>query len=198
LAAGSVTLNGRLLHVRSPSHAIAAGIGYLTEDRKDQGLFLRMTVRDNCIAPSLARFAGRLGMMDERRASAFAEAGRSRFGIVTPSTGQAVRNLSGGNQQKVLLAMWMGIAPKVLIADEPTRGVDVGAKSEIYRLLRQLAATGVGIILISSDLLEILGLADRILVMRQGRIAGEFARSEATEENVIACASGVGQECPSG
>jgi ABC-type sugar transport system ATPase subunit len=197
LAAGSVTLDGRLLHVRSPSHAIAAGIGYLTEDRKDQGLFLRMTVRDNCIAPSLARFAGRLGMMDERRASAFAEAGRTRFGIVTPSIGQAVRNLSGGNQQKVLLAMWMGIAPKVLIADEPTRGVDVGAKSEIYRLLRQLAATGVGVILISSDLLEILGLADRILVMRQDRIAGEFARSEATEENVIACASGVGQECPS-
>jgi ABC-type sugar transport system ATPase subunit len=197
LAAGSLTLDGRPLRIRSPSEAIAAGIGYLTEDRKDQGLFVRMTVRDNCIAPELARFAGRLGMMDERRAAAFAEAARTRFGIVTPSIGQAVRNLSGGNQQKVLLAMWMGTAPKVLIADEPTRGVDVGARSEIYRLLRQLAAAGVGIILISSDLLEVLGLADRILVMRQGRIAGEFARSEATEENVIACASGVGQECPS-
>jgi ribose transport system ATP-binding protein len=89
----------------------------------------------------------------------------------------------------------MGTAPLVLIADEPTRGVDVGAKSDIYALLRQLAATGVGIILISSDLLEVLGLADRVLVMRQGRIAGEFARGEATEENVIACAAGVGQEC---
>ena len=197
LASGAVTLDGRPLRIRSPSQAIAAGIGYLTEDRKDQGLFLRMTVCDNCIAPALARFAGRLGMMDERRAAAFAEAARTRFGIVTPSIGQAVRNLSGGNQQKVLLAMWMGTAPKVLIADEPTRGVDVGAKSEIYRLLRQLAAAGVGIILISSDLLEVLGLADRILVMRQGRIAGAFTRSEATEENVIACASGVGQECPS-
>jgi ABC-type sugar transport system ATPase subunit len=197
LTAGNVMLGGRPLHIRSPGQAVAAGIGYLTEDRKDQGLFLRMTVRDNCIAPTLSRFAGRLGMMDERRISKFAEDGRMRFGIVTPSTEQAVRNLSGGNQQKVLLAMWMGIAPKVLIADEPTRGVDVGAKSEIYRLLRQLAATGVGIILISSDLLEILGLADRILVMRQGRIAGEFARREATEENIIACASGVGQECPS-
>ncbi|MBE3096885.1 MAG: sugar ABC transporter ATP-binding protein [Planctomycetes bacterium] len=197
LASGAVTLDGRPLRIRSPSQAIAAGIGYLTEDRKDQGLFLRMTVRDNCIAPALARFAGRLGMMDERRAAAFAEAARTRFGIVTPSIGQVLRNLSGGNQQKVLLAMWMGTAPKVLIADEPTRGVDVGAKSEIYRLLRQLAAAGVGIILISSDLLEVLGLADRILVMRQGRIAGAFARSEATEENVIACASGVGQECPS-
>jgi ABC-type sugar transport system ATPase subunit len=197
LAAASVTLDGRALRIRSPGQAIAAGIGYLTEDRKDQGLYLRMTVRDNCIAPALGRFAGRLGMMDERRISEFAEAGRTRFNIITPSIGQAVRNLSGGNQQKVLVAMWMGIAPKVLIADEPTRGVDVGAKSEIYRLLRQLAATGVGIVLISSDLLEILGLADRILVMRQGRIAGEFARSEATEENVIACAAGIGQECPS-
>jgi ABC-type sugar transport system ATPase subunit len=197
LAAGRLTLDGRPLRIRSPNEAIAAGIGYLTEDRKDQGLFVRMTVRDNCIAPALAQFAGRLGMMDERRAAAFAEAARTRFGIITPSIRQTVRNLSGGNQQKVLLAMWMGTAPKVLIADEPTRGVDVGAKSEIYRLLRQLAADGVGIILISSDLLEVLGLADRILVMRQGRIAGEFSRHEATEENVIACATGVGLECPS-
>ncbi|MCX5676749.1 MAG: sugar ABC transporter ATP-binding protein [Planctomycetota bacterium] len=198
LASGAVTLDGRPLRIRSPSQAIAAGIGYLTEDRKGQGLFLRMTVRDNCIAPCLSRFAGRLGMMDERLIGEFAEAARSRFGIITPSVRQTVRNLSGGNQQKVLLAMWMGTAPKVLIADEPTRGVDVGAKSEIYRLLRQLAADGVGIILISSDLLEVLGLADRILMMRQGRIAGEFSRHEATEENVIACASGVGQECPPG
>jgi ABC-type sugar transport system ATPase subunit len=196
LASGTVALDGRPLRIRSPSHAIAAGIGYLTEDRKDQGLFLRMTVRDNCIAPSLSRFAGQLGMMDERLIGEFAEAACSRFGIITPSVRQTVRNLSGGNQQKVLLAMWMGIAPKVLIADEPTRGVDVGAKSEIYRLLRQLAASGVGIILISSDLLEILGLADRIIVMRQGGIAGEFGRHEATEENIIACAAGMGLESP--
>jgi len=197
LAAGNVTLDGRPLRLRSPGQAIAAGLGYLTEDRKDQGLFLRMTVRDNCIAPGLSRFADRLGLMDERRIGEFAETARSRFDIVTPSIGQTVRNLSGGNQQKLLLAMWMGIAPRVLIADEPTRGVDVGAKSEIYRLLRQLAATGVGIILISSDLLEVLGLADRILVMRRGRIAGSFGRGEATEENVIACATGAGQEGPS-
>jgi ABC-type sugar transport system ATPase subunit len=195
LAAGNVTLDGRPLRLRSPGQAIAAGLGYLTEDRKDQGLFLRMSVRDNCIAPGLARFAGRLGLMDERRIGEFAEAARSRFDIVTPSIGQTVRNLSGGNQQKLLLAMWMGVAPQVLIADEPTRGVDVGAKSEIYRLLRQLAATGVGIILISSDLLEVLGLADRILVMRQGCIAGEFLRENATEENVVACAAGVGRPC---
>src|SRR5690606_16210827 len=108
---------------------------------------------------------------------------------------QQVRNLSGGNQQKVLLSMWMGIKPEVLIVDEPTRGVDVGAKSEIYRLLRQLAATGVGIIMISSDLPEVLGLSDRILVMREGRIAGEFSAEEATEEKVVACATGVAMAC---
>jgi len=196
LTAGRITLEGRPLRLRGAGRAIASGLGYLTEDRKGQGLFLRMSVRANCIAPGLARFADRLGLMDERRVDQFAEASRSRFDIVTPSIGQTVGNLSGGNQQKLLLAMWMGITPKVLIADEPTRGVDVGAKSEIYALLRQLAATGVGIVLISSDLLEILGLSDRILVMRQGRIAGEFPREDATEENIVACAAGVGRECP--
>jgi ABC-type sugar transport system ATPase subunit len=195
LTAGRITLEGRPLRLRGPGRAIASGLGYLTEDRKGQGLFLRMSVRANCIAPGLARFADRLGLMDERRVDQFAEASRSRFDIVTPSIGQTVGNLSGGNQQKLLLAMWMGITPKVLIADEPTRGVDVGAKSEIYALLRQLAATGVGIVLISSDLLEILGLSDRILVMRQGCIAGEFLRENATEENIVACAAGVGREC---
>jgi len=195
LTAGRITLEGRPLRLRGPGRAIASGLGYLTEDRKGQGLFLRMSVRANCIAPGLARFADRLGLMDERRIGEFAEASRSRFDIVTPSIGQTVGNLSGGNQQKLLLAMWMGITPKVLIADEPTRGVDVGAKSEIYALLRQLAATGVGIVLISSDLLEILGLSDRILVMRQGCIAGEFLRENATEENIVACAAGVGREC---
>jgi ABC-type sugar transport system ATPase subunit len=196
LTAGRITLEGRPLRLRGAGRAIASGLGYLTEDRKGQGLFLRMSVRANCIAPGLGRFAGGWGLMDERRVDQFAEASRTRFDIVTPSIGQTVRNLSGGNQQKVLLAMWMGITPKVLIADEPTRGVDVGAKSEIYALLRQLAATGVGIILISSDLLEILGLSDRILVMRQGRIAGEFLREDATEENIVACAAGVGREGP--
>ncbi len=184
-------LNDGELTITSPEDAIANGIAYLTENRKDDGLFLDMSVRDNCAAPSLSRFGGRAGLMDENAVTEFAEDFRKRFNIVTPDVNQSVGLLSGGNQQKVLLSMWVGIKPKLLIADEPTRGVDVGAKSDIYRMLRGLAAEGVSILLISSDLPEILGMSDRILVMREGRIAAEFTGEEATEEKVIAVASGV-------
>ena len=187
---GRIFLDGKPISIRSPEDAIANRIAYMTEDRKDDGLFLDMTIRENTAAPSLREF-GRLGMMNERAVTTFAEEFCERFNIVTPSAWQTVGLLSGGNQQKVLLSMWIGIRPLLLIADEPTRGVDVGAKSEIYHLLRKLASEGVAIILISSDLLEILGMSDRILVMRSGRLAGEFAANEATEERVIACASGV-------
>ena len=188
---GCVFLDGKPIIIRSPEDAIANRIAYMTEDRKDDGLFLDMTIRENTAAPSLREFGGRLGFVDERAMTTFAEDFCGRFNIVTPSPWQTVGLLSGGNQQKVLLSMWIGIRPLLLIADEPTRGVDVGAKSEIYHLLRKLASEGVGIILISSDLQEILGMSDRILVMRSGRLAGEFAGAEATEERVIACASGV-------
>jgi ABC-type sugar transport system ATPase subunit len=191
LERGRAILDGKPIAIRNPGQAIRNGIGYLTEDRREQGLFLRMALRDNCAAPSLSRFTNALGWIRERAVTDFAEACRARFNIVTPGVRQQVRNLSGGNQQKVLLSMWTGHEPRLLIADEPTRGVDVGAKSEIYAFLRDLAARGVGILMISSDLNEILGLSDRVLVMRQGRIAGEFGRAEATEENVIACAAGV-------
>ncbi|MCY2927794.1 MAG: sugar ABC transporter ATP-binding protein, partial [Planctomycetota bacterium] len=139
LAAGQVELEGLSLRIRSPREAIAHGIGYLTEDRKEQGLFLRMAIRDNCVAPSLGRFASRAGWMNERAVDEFAARAREKYHVVCPGLDQQVRNLSGGNQQKVLLSMWMGIGPKVLIVDEHTRGVDVGARSEIYALLRQLA-----------------------------------------------------------
>ena len=191
LDSGRVFLGGKALTVRSPEDAIASGIAYLAEDRKGDGLFVDMSVRENCVAPSLGRFAGRFGMMDDAAITQSARDAIDRFGIVTPSASQQVALLSGGNQQKVLLAMWTGIRPRLLIADEPTRGVDVGAKSEIYAQLRKLAADGVGILLISSDLPEILGLSDRVLVMRSGRLAGEFARGQATEETIIACAAGV-------
>jgi ABC-type sugar transport system ATPase subunit len=179
LDTGRMFLDNRPIQIRSPSHAINNRIGYLTEDRKEQGLFLGMSVRENCAAPSLRCFVGRLGLMDEKAITDFAEVNRARLNIVTPGVRQQVASLSGGNQQKVLLSMWMGIQPLLLIVDEPTRGVDVGAKSEIYHLLRELAAHGVAIIMISSDLLEILGLSDRILVMRNGRLAGEFTAAEA-------------------
>ena len=188
---GKVFLDGKPISIRSPEDAIANRIAYLTEDRKDDGLFLDMTIRENCAAPSLREFGGRLGFVDERAMTTFAEDFCGRFNIVTPSPWQTVGLLSGGNQQKVLLSMWIGIRPLLLIADEPTRGVDVGAKSEIYHLLRKLASEGVAIILISSDLQEILGMSDRILVMRNGALAGEFAGSQATEEAIISAAAGV-------
>lgn len=191
LDGGEITLDGNRMHIRNPQQAINAGLGYLTEDRKEQGLFLRMSIRDNCAAPSLRTFAGVWGWMDDARIGEFADACRGRFNIVTPDVQQRVGNLSGGNQQKVLLSMWMGIGPKVLVVDEPTRGVDIGAKSDIYALLRELAAAGVGIIMISSDLQEILGVSDRVLVMRDGRLAAEFTGADATEETIIAAATGV-------
>ena len=190
LERGQIELEGKRLDIRCPRDAIRHGIGYLTEDRKVQGLFLRMTVRDNCAAASLSNFTNRLDWMRDAQMTRAAETSCRAFNIVTPGVRQKVHNLSGGNQQKVLLAMWMSIGPDVLIVDEPTRGVDVGARSEIYAALRRLAAGGVGIVMISSDLLEILGLSDRILVMRAGRLAGQFTAEEATEEKIIACAAG--------
>ncbi len=192
LDAGRLYVDSKPVTVRSPSQAIANRIGYLTEERKAQGLFMRMSVRQNCVAPVLASFANRWGLMNAKAMTALAARSRDEFGIVTPSVDQEVGNLSGGNQQKVLLAMWIGAGPLFLIADEPTRGVDVGAKSEIYRRLRALAAEGVGILLISSELPEVLGLSDRILVMRAGRLAGRFEADQASEEKLIACATGIG------
>ena len=191
LQGGRLFLDGEQISIQSPEQGVAHRIAYLSEDRKDDGLFLDMTIRDNCAAPSLRGLTGRFGMMDEKAMTDFSEGSCDKFGIVTPSAWQKVGLLSGGNQQKVLLAMWIGIGPLLLIADEPTRGVDVGAKSEIYHMLRKLAADGVSILMISSDLPEILGMSDRILVMRNGTIAAEFPRDEATEEKIIACATGL-------
>jgi ABC-type sugar transport system ATPase subunit len=191
LEGGRLFLHDRPVRIRSPREAIHHGIAYVTEDRKGQGLFLRSTLRENCVSPALASFTGPLGLLREWAISAFAAESRRRYRIATPDIRNQVRNLSGGNQQKVLVAMWMGVRPVVLIVDEPTRGVDVGARSEIYQLLRESAARGVGILLISSDLPELLGMCDRIAVMRAGRIAGVFPREDATEVNVIACATGL-------
>jgi len=191
LDAGRLYVNEKPVTVRSPGQAIANRIGYLTEERKAQGLFVRMSVRQNCVAAVLGSFASRWGLMNEKAITAQADRSRDEFGIVTPSVHQEVGNLSGGNQQKVLLAMWVGADPLLLIADEPTRGVDVGAKSDIYRRLRALAAEGVGILLISSELPEVLGLSDRILVMRAGRLVGRFEAEQTNEEELIACATGM-------
>ncbi len=190
---GEVYLEDKILNISRPEHAIKNGISYLTEDRKKQGLFLDMSVRENLIPTDLKRFCcyGKLNFLKKNQIKKYAEKMVEKFGIVTPSINYKVGKLSGGNQQKVLLANWMGVKPKVLIVDEPTRGVDVGAKSDIYNHLRDLASEDVGIIVMSSDLLEILGVCDRILVMREGSIVGELSAEEASEEKVMRYAAGV-------
>jgi ABC-type sugar transport system ATPase subunit len=187
---GQIHMYGHPIWPRSPAAAAQAGLAYVTEDRKTQGLFLRAGLCANVAAPRLAAFTNRLGFLRDAALAAYAERCRRRFGIVTPDVDRPLALLSGGNQQKALLASWIGTRPAVLIADEPTRGVDVGARRDIYGHLRTLAAAGAAVLLISSDLQEILGLSDRVLVMRAGRVVAEFDRAAATEEAVIAAALG--------
>ncbi|WP_205193605.1 ATP-binding cassette domain-containing protein, partial [Burkholderia sp. LMG 13014] len=176
----------------SPRDAIDAGLVYLTEDRKRQGLFLDMSVRDN-INISVCNRDARLGALDLARGADRARDAIASLSIRVPNANVNVGALSGGNQQKVLLSRLLETKPRVLILDEPTRGVDIGAKSEIYRIINELARAGVGVIVISSELPEIIGVADRVLVMREGEIAGELGghtHTPITQEAIIALATG--------
>ncbi len=186
---GSIFVRGRHCHIRSPRAAIDLGLGYLTEDRKSRGLILDLSVKDNICLPSVNRFS-RFGIMQADREEEAAGRYRRELRIKTPSLNQKVVYLSGGNQQKVILGKWLCLEAEILIFDEPTRGIDVGAKVEIYQLINQLAARGAGIIMISSELPEILGMSDRILVMSRGKIVGEFSSAEATQEKILHCALG--------
>ena len=186
---GQLFLDGTPVEITSPKQAIEHGIGYLPEDRKAAGLFLEMSIRQN-IAATVIKDVSSGGVVMPAKEREIAEQSVQRLGISTPSIEQEVRRLSGGNQQKTLIAKWLAIKPKILIVDEPTRGIDVGAKREIHFLLRSLANAGVGIIVISSELPEILGMCDRILVMHEGAIVGEFQAEEATEEKIMRVASG--------
>ncbi len=187
--AGEIRVCGRPVRIRSPLDAIRAGLGLVTEDRKAQGLFLILAVRENAASASLGRLstAGFIRFRAERDLVA-SLIGKLR--IATPTPEQQIRYLSGGNQQKVVLARWLALEPRVLILDEPTRGIDVGAKAEIYALMGELARQGVGILMISSELPEILGMSDRVLVVREGGIAAEFSRAEATQEAIMHKATG--------
>jgi ribose transport system ATP-binding protein len=173
---GEIRINGKPVRIDSPADAIVAGIGYMPEDRKEAGLFLEMTVAHNVVGARLEHF---------REQDSISGESRERLRIACRSVRQPVQNLSGGNQQKVVLAKWLLVNSKVLIVDEPTRGVDVGAKAEVHVLLRELARKGTAVIVISSDLPEVLAVADRILVMREGRITGELSFAEATEERIL-------------
>jgi rhamnose transport system ATP-binding protein len=186
---GQILLSGKPVQVRSPSAARALGIAYVPEDRATQGLVRPMSVRENFSLASLAKVA-RFGFIDTAAETRLAEAGVNRFRVRAGSLDQVVGRLSGGNQQKIVLGKWLANQPKLLILDEPTRGIDVGAKAEIHRLMCELAAQGLAILMISSELPEVLGMSDRVLVMREGRLAAEFARAEASPEAVGAAMMG--------
>jgi ribose transport system ATP-binding protein len=192
-AGGEIRVAGQVRQIRSPREAIQAGFGFVPEDRKQQGLFLNMAVRDNIVMSGLGQVS-RLGFVRSSLANQVAGSFVKKLDVRTPSLRQLVRNLSGGNQQKVVIARWLMLQPRVLILDEPTRGVDVGAKAEIHALVRQLAADGVAVLMISSELPEVLGVSDRILVMHEGRVTGEFNRDEATQDKIMHAATGGGQD----
>lgn len=186
---GDIYVSGEKIKIQSPDQAIQNGIALVTEDRKDQGLVLGLSVRENIALANLKKIS-RNGLIKHSEEKAIVEEQIDRLKIKTPDGNQLVKSLSGGNQQKVVLAKWLETHPKVLILDEPTRGIDVGAKVEIYQLMNELTKQGIGILMISSELPELLGMSDRILVMREGRITGEFTREEAKQEDIMACATG--------
>ena len=185
---GQLLLDGTPVWFRSPADALNAGVAYVTEDRKRRGIFPELSARANITAARLPRLT-RLGWLSPRRERTHAERAAQECRVRAASLEQSVATLSGGNQQKVLLARYLLDPPRVLILDEPTRGVDVGARAEIYSLIDGLSRKGLAILLISSDLTEVLGMADRIVVMRQGRTAGELARGDATPERIIELAT---------
>jgi inositol transport system ATP-binding protein len=187
--AGEITIKGKKVAIKSPADAIAAGLGMLTEDRKLTGIMGVLSVRDNITIAALPRFSPR-GILNKKQMNQEAQVQREALSIKTPSLAQLVRLLSGGNQQKVLVSRWLLTSPDILMIDEPTRGIDVGAKAEIHRLMCRLAAEGKAILMVSSELPEILGMSDRVLVMHGGRITGEFSRAEATQEKIMQAATG--------
>jgi ABC-type sugar transport system ATPase subunit len=186
---GELTIDGKHVHPRNPVQAIRAGIGYLPEDRRLLGIVPPLTIRENLSLSTLVRLsvAGFVNGAEERR---IAGAATVRLGIVPPDMEVPIETLSGGNQQKVVLGRWLGIQPKLLILDEPTRGVDVGAKAEIHRIIGELAGSGIAILFISSELPEVIAASDRIYVLHEGRITGEFDRQAVSEQAIMLAATG--------
>jgi ABC-type sugar transport system ATPase subunit len=187
--AGQIHIDGQPVQIHSPVDAVHAGIGFVPENRATQGLVLKLPVLENVVLPTLNDHA-RAGWLDQRGLRQAAQEYVDKLDIRTPHLQQKVEFLSGGNQQKVVVAKWLASNPKVLIMDEPTRGIDVGAKAEVHALMSRLAQAGMGIIMISSELPEILAMSDRILVMSEGRVAAILERAEATQEKIMAYASG--------
>ena len=187
--AGTMTLVGKPYAPRSPRQAIRAGVYLTPEDRKRHGLVLPMTIAQNTSLPDIANYRPR-GWLNRRHEIHVAQRERERLSIKAPSVFTAAVNLSGGNQQKVVLAKWLAMTPKVLILDEPTRGIDVGAKAEIYRHIARLAADGITILLVSSEMEEVIGMSDRVIVMHERRIIGKLPREQLTPDRIGALMTG--------
>lgn len=188
---GEIYIDGEKVNINSPKDAIKYGICYLSEDRKQEGLILNMSVAQNMTLPNLNSYENKMKRIDKKLEKREVEEYIKKLSIKTPSQEQLVKNLSGGNQQKVILAKWLMRSPKVLIVDEPTKGIDVGAKKEIYEVLNKLKSMGKAVIMISSDMAEILGVSDRVMVMHEGKVTGELKREEATQESIMKYAIGV-------
>lgn len=188
---GKVLLDGKPLEIASPEDALKAGIAYVSEDRKGDGLVLGLSVKENMTLGAIRNFAGTLGKIDHKMELDMVESYIKDLSIKTPGPHQIIKNLSGGNQQKVSIAKCLMTKPQVLILDEPTRGVDVGAKREIYQLINQLKKDGMSIIMISSEIPEILGMSDRIMVLHEGRVSGFLEGEEATQEKIMKLAVGM-------
>jgi rhamnose transport system ATP-binding protein len=186
---GEVLIAGQTVRIRHPRDAVAQGLALVPEDRQHHGVFMPQSAWRNASVAIMERLA-RLGWVRDRESRRATAVYVDRLRIRLRGQDQPVRELSGGNQQKVVLARWLLTKPRVLILDEPTRGIDVGAKAEVHRLIAELAAGGMAVLMVSSDMPEVLGMSDRILVMREGRIAREFAREAATAEAIIAAATG--------
>ena len=187
---GVIEIDGEPVVIHSPRTAIDLGIGFLTENRKEQGLFLELAAAENITMATLERDAN-YGMLDRKKAQAISDDAIQLLQIRVPHAQVRAGGLSGGNQQKLLISRWVAINPRILILDEPTRGVDVGAKSEIYRIMNQMAHKGVAILMISSELPEVVGMSDRVYVMHEGTIAGELQGDDITQENIMTLATGV-------
>lgn len=187
---GVVEFEGKTYNIKSTEQAINLGIAYVSEDRRNLGLIMPMPVTENITLPVLERYTSRLGLVHRKQERKDAEVFRNRLSIRTPSLSTKVETLSGGNQQKVMISKWLNAHPKLLILDEPTRGIDVGAKAEVHHMINELTTEGIGVIMISSDLPEVLAMSDRILVMREGKQMGIFSREEATEQRIMTAAMG--------
>jgi rhamnose transport system ATP-binding protein len=190
---GSVRLDGAPLSIGSPSDAIAAGISYVPEDRQDQGAILSLGIRENITLANLARHVRGLFLSRSSEREETRRLGR-RLAVKAANWEQSVAELSGGNQQKVVIAKWLATKPKVIVLDEPTKGIDIGSKAAVHDFIGELAADGLAVILISSELPEVMGLADRVLVMKEGRIVEEFRRGAWSAEAIVGAATGARRE----